>query len=152
MYILLQKWFSDHLLFLQERLKEQRADLEDKPEKRGGEGTKAPVLHARKPPPRYPTPSTSYMNSLTPLPVTTPHSTVTTLKSEDRSKGESTLPQQSYSHPSTPAPHPISPASASPPPPSPIRPKQETVEVPEKEVLDLQKQSPVSFPSIYPGK
>ncbi|XP_060799022.1 trinucleotide repeat-containing gene 18 protein isoform X3 [Neoarius graeffei] len=140
-----------------ERLKEQRADLEDKAEKRGGEGTKASlssvpasVLHPRKPPPPSPTPSTSHKKTVTPLAVTPLPSPVTSLKSEDRPKVESTLPQQSYSHPSTPAPQPLSPASALSPPPSPIHPKQESVEVPDKEELDLHKQVSSSFPSIYP--
>ncbi|XP_058234405.1 trinucleotide repeat-containing gene 18 protein isoform X1 [Hemibagrus wyckioides] len=140
-----------------ERLKEQRADMEDKVEKRGGEGTKASlssvptsVLHSRKPPPPSPTPSTSHKKTVTPLAVTPLPSPVTSLKSEDRPKVESTLPQQSYSHPSTPAPQPLSPASALSPPPSPIHPKQESVEVPDKEELDLRKQMSASFPSIYP--
>ncbi|MCI4392182.1 hypothetical protein PGIGA_G00143170 [Pangasianodon gigas] len=140
-----------------ERLKEQRADMEDKAEKRGGEGTKASlssvpasVLHSRKPPPPSPTPSTSQKKTVTPLAVTPLPSPVTSLKSEDRPKVESTLPQQSYSHPSTPAPQPLSPASALSPPPSPIHPKQESVDVPDKEELDLRKQVSASFPSIYP--
>ncbi|XP_017309890.1 trinucleotide repeat-containing gene 18 protein isoform X2 [Ictalurus punctatus] len=140
-----------------ERLKEQRADMEDKAEKRGGEGTKtnlssvpASVLHSRKPPPPSPTPSTSHKKTVTPLAVTPLPSPVTSLKSENRPKVESTLPQQSYSHPSTPAPQPLSPASALSPPPSPILPKQESVEVTDKEELDLHKQVSATFPSIYP--
>ncbi|KAK2836594.1 hypothetical protein Q7C36_014463 [Tachysurus vachellii] len=138
-----------------ERLKEQRADMEDKAEKRGGECAKASissvpasVLHSRKPPPPSPTPSTSHKK--TPQAVTPLPSPVTSLKSEDRPKVESTLPQQSYSHSSTPAPQPLSPASALSPPPSPINPKQESVDVPDKEELDLHKQMSASFPSIYP--
>ncbi|KAF5899275.1 trinucleotide repeat-containing 18 protein isoform X1, partial [Clarias magur] len=140
-----------------ERLKEQRADMEDKAEKRVGEGAKASlssvptsVLHSRKPPPPSPTPSTSHKKAVTPLSVTPLPSPVTSLKSEDRPKVESTLPQQSYSHPSTPAPQPLSPASALSPPPSPIHPKQESVEVSDKEELDVHKQVSASFPSIYP--
>ncbi|XP_076865290.1 trinucleotide repeat-containing gene 18 protein isoform X2 [Brachyhypopomus gauderio] len=137
-----------------ERLKEQRADLEDKANRRGGEGPKSSlsgiptsVLHGRKPPIRSPTPSTSYRKALTPLPVTPLPSPVATLKSEERPK-EGALPQLSCSHPSSPAPHLVSPAS--PPPPSPIRPKRESVEVPEKDELDLQKPASTSFPALYP--
>ncbi|XP_051569961.1 trinucleotide repeat-containing gene 18 protein-like isoform X2 [Myxocyprinus asiaticus] len=134
-----------------------RADLEDKPDKRGTEGTKAslsgipaPSLHSRKPPLRSPTPSTSYSKVLTPLPVTPLPSPVTALKSEERRKVEKSLSQQTYSHQLSPAPHPVSSASASPHPTSPIRPKEETVEVPEKESLSLQKQASSPFPSMYP--
>lgn len=132
--------------------------MEDKAEKRGGEDTKASlssvpasVLHSRKPHPPSPTPSTSHKKPITPLAVTPLPSPVTSLKSEDRPKVENTLPQQSYSHPSTPAPQPLSPASALSPPPSPIQPKQESLEMPEKEELDLHKQVSAPFPSIYPG-
>lgn len=132
--------------------------MEDKAEKRAAEGAKASltsvptsVLHSRKPPQASPTPSTSNKKAVTPLAVTLLPSPVTSLKSEDRPKVENPLPQQSYSHPSTPAPEPLSPASALSPPPSPIHPKQESVEVPDKEELDLHKQVPASFPSIYPG-
>lgn len=159
--LLLSKCFGEYpdcILLVQERLKEQRADMEDKAEKRVGEGAKASlssvpasVLHSRKPPPRSPTPSTSHKKAVTPLAVTPLASPVTSLKSEDRPKVESTLPQQSYSHPSTPAPQPLSPASALSPPPSPIHPKQESVEVSDKEELDVHKQVSASFPSIYPG-
>lgn len=132
--------------------------MEDKAEKRGAESAKAnlssvpaTVLHSRKPPPPSPTPSTSNKKAVTPLAVTPLPSPVTSLKSEDRPKVENTLPKQSYSHPSTPAPQLLSPASALSPLPSPIHPKQESVEVPDKEELDLHKQVPASFSSMYPG-
>lgn len=133
-------------------------------DKRAGEGgnktglsaVSAPPLHPRKPPPRRsPTPSTSsYSKALTPLPIAplSSPSGVTTLKSEEHPKTEKPFPQQSYSHPSTPAPHTPSPASASPSTPSPIRPKEESVEVAEKEGLELQKQASAPFQSMYPGK
>ncbi|XP_062868829.1 trinucleotide repeat-containing gene 18 protein isoform X2 [Trichomycterus rosablanca] len=141
---------------LVERLKEHRADLEDKAEKRGSEGTKSslsgvpvpvPVMHSRKPPAPSPTPSTSYRKAVTPVPVTPLPSSVTALKTEERPKMESTLRQQSYSHSSTPVPQQLSPVSAS-PLPSPVRPKQESVEVSDKEELDLRK--PAHCPSMYP--
>lgn len=145
-------------MLVQERLKEQRSDQEDKAEKRGGEGTKATlsnvpasVLHSRKPPPPSPSPSTSHKKIVTPLAVTPLPCPISSLKSEDRPKVETTLPQQPYSHPSTPAPQPLSPASALSPPPSPILPKQESVGVSDKEEIDLHKQVSASFPPIYPG-
>lgn len=146
---------------VQERLNasQMRTDLEEKPDKRGAEGAKSsvsgiptPALHSRKPPPRSPTPSTSYRKALTPLPVPPLPSPVTALKSEDRPKVEKSLPQQPYSHPSSPVPHSVSPASASHSPTSPIQTKEESVEVPEKEPLSLQKQPSASFPSMYHGK
>lgn len=131
--------------------------MEEKLDKRGAEGTKSslsgiptPALHSRKPPPRSPTPSTSYSKALTPLPVPLLPSPVTALKSE--AKVEKSLPQQPYSHPSSPVPHSVSPASASPPPTSPVQTKEESVEVPEKEPLSLQKQPSAPFPSMYRGK
>ncbi|XP_051571991.1 trinucleotide repeat-containing gene 18 protein-like isoform X6 [Myxocyprinus asiaticus] len=134
-----------------------RAHLEEKPDKRGTEGTKAslsgipaPSVHSRKPPLRSPTPSTSYSKALTPQPVQPLPSPVTALKSEERPKVEKSLSQQPYSHSPSPAPHPVSPAPSLPPPTSPIRPKEETVEVPDKESLSLQKQASAPFPSMYP--
>lgn len=145
----------------QERLNasQPRTDLDEKPDKKGAEGTKSSLsgiptqaLHSRKPPPRSPTPSTSYRKALTPLPVPPLPSPVTALKSEERPKVEKSLPQQPYSHPSSPVPHSVSPISASPPPTSPIQTKEESVEVPEKETLSLQKQTSTPFPSMYRGK
>ncbi len=146
---------------VQERLNasQTRTDLEEKPDKRGAEGAKSSLsgistlaLHSRKPPPRSPTPSTSYSKVLTPLPVPLLPSPVTALKSEDRPKVEKSLPQQPYSHPLSPDPLLVSPASASPSPTSPIQTKEESVEVPEKEPLSLQKQPSATFPSMYRGK
>lgn len=157
-------------LLTQERLNasQPRTDLEEKPDKRATDGSKAslsvipaPPLHPRKPPPRSPTPSTSYSKALTPLPVAPLPSPIAAMKSEDRPKVEKTLPQQPYSHPPSPVPHPVRLASATPPvclasatPPtaSPIRPKEESVEVPEKESLRSHKQPSAPFPSMYPGK
>lgn len=154
-YPLISKYPFVCVLVLQERLKEQRTDLEDKADKRSSEGTKsslsyipAPVLHPRKAPAASPTPSTSYRKAVTPVAVTPLPSSVTALKAEERTKLERTLPQQSYSHPSNPASRQLSPVSAS-PPPSHIRPKQESVVVSDKDETDLQK--PAHFPSVYPG-
>ncbi|XP_056609882.1 trinucleotide repeat-containing gene 18 protein isoform X3 [Triplophysa dalaica] len=134
-----------------------RTDLEEKPDKRTSEGTKAslsvipaPPLHSRKPPPRSSTPSTSYSKALTPQPVAPLPSPVSAMKSEDRPKVEKTLPQKPYSHPSSPVTHPVRPASVTVPTVSLIRPKEESVEVPEKESLGLQKQPSAPFPSMYP--
>lgn len=146
---------------MQERLNasHSRTDLDEKTDKRGAEGAKSSLsgiptqaLHSRKPPPRSPTPSTSYRKALTPLPVPPLPSPVTALKSEERPKVEKSLPQQPYSHPSSPVPHSVSPISASPLPTSPIQTKEESVEVPEKEPLSLLKQTSTPFPSMYHGK
>lgn len=148
-------------LLIQERLNasQPRTDLEEKPDKRTSEGTKAslsvipaPPLHSRKPPPRSSTPSTSYSKALTPQPIAPLPSPVSTMNSEDRPKVEKTLPQKPYSHPSSPVTHPVRPASVTVPTVSLIRPKEESVEVPEKESLSLQKQPSAPFPSMYPGK
>lgn len=141
----------------QERLKasEHRPELDDKADKRNADPkprpssisspSPSPVLHPRKlpPPSRSPTPSTSSLTPLPPLP-----SPVTTLKSEEGG-------QRALAHPPKPLPHPPSPRSASPPPSSPRRPKQEATEegeVGRREPTEGQKTASAPFQGIYSGE
>lgn len=99
--------------------------------------------HKRRPPSRSPTPSTSSLTPLPPVP-----STVTALKSED--SGTRALP-----HSPTPLPHPASPRSASPPPSSPRQPKQEAAEegdVGQREQRGAQKPAAGPFQGMYSGE
>lgn len=99
--------------------------------------------HKRRPPSRSPTPSTSSLTPLPPVP-----SPVTALKSEDSG-------QRALSHPPTPLPHPASPRSASPPPSSPRQPKQEAAEegdVGQREQRGGQKPAPGPFQGLYSGE
>lgn len=129
--------------------------MEDKVAKRGGDGGKqgisarpGPAVLSRKlPPPRTPTPTASYSKALMPLP-----SPGAGLKSEGRPKLEKSLPEQSYSHPSTPVPRPPSPASAPPPLAPPIPPKEECVEVSESKEPDLQNHVSAPLQALYPGE
>ncbi|KAK1876912.1 Trinucleotide repeat-containing 18 protein [Dissostichus eleginoides] len=136
---------------LVERFKasEHRPEMEDKADKRHSDPkprrssisspSPSPILHPRKLPPhsRSPTPSTSSLTPLPPLP-----SPVTALKSEEG--GHRVL-----SHPPTPLPHPPSPRSASPPPSSPRRPKLEEGEVGRRVQREGQKRASASFQGVY---
>ncbi|CAF96432.1 unnamed protein product [Tetraodon nigroviridis] len=137
-----------------ERLKvtEHRPETEDKADKRNTDPkphlssvastSPLPVMHPhkRRPPSHSPTPSTSSLNPLPPVP-----STVTALKSED--SGTRALP-----HPPTPLAHPASPRSASPPPSSPRQPKQEAAEegeVGQREQSGARKPASGPFQGMY---
>uniref|UniRef100_H3CNG8 Trinucleotide repeat containing 18 n=1 Tax=Tetraodon nigroviridis TaxID=99883 RepID=H3CNG8_TETNG len=139
-----------------ERLKvtEHRPETEDKADKRNTDPkphlssvastSPLPVMHPhkRRPPSHSPTPSTSSLNPLPPVP-----STVTALKSED--SGTRALP-----HPPTPLAHPASPRSASPPPSSPRQPKQEAAEegeVGQREQSGARKPASGPFQGMYSG-
>lgn len=141
----------------QERLKvtEHRPETEDKADKRNTDPkphlssvastSPLPVMHPhkRRPPSHSPTPSTSSLNPLPPVP-----STVTALKSED--SGTRALP-----HPPTPLAHPASPRSASPPPSSPRQPKQEAAEegeVGQREQSGARKPASGPFQGMYSGE
>ncbi|KAG5831870.1 hypothetical protein ANANG_G00284660 [Anguilla anguilla] len=147
-----------------ERLKasEQRAEMEDKAAKRGGDGgcgkqgvstRPGPALHSRKlaaPAPRRPpskalAPLPVYSKALTPLPSPSPPPS-----SRRRGpKAEKSLPGRPYSHPSTPAP-----ARPAPPPPapaaSPVPPKEECVEACEGKELELQNHVSAPAQALYP--
>lgn len=141
----------------QERLKasEHRSETEDKADKRSvgpkpdsssiSSPSSLSVLHPHKPPlfSRSPTPSTSSLTPLPPVP-----SPVSTLKLEDSG-------QRALSHPPTPLAHPASPRSASPPPSSPQPPKQELAEEAEvrmREQRGAQKPNLAPFEIMYSGK
>eukprot|EP00063_Salmo_salar_P066262 XP_014041097.1 PREDICTED: trinucleotide repeat-containing gene 18 protein-like [Salmo salar] len=134
---------------LMERLKasEQRAELEEKTNKRSSEPkprpsprpTPSPSLHCHKTPLRSPPPSTS---SLTPL-------------SSPRLSLQHQEVQRERSHPSSPLPRPPAPHSASPlRPSSPLRPKQEGEEEEEEEGGRErgEKQTPAPFHRLYTGE
>ncbi|XP_037544799.1 trinucleotide repeat-containing gene 18 protein [Nematolebias whitei] len=128
---------------------EHRPEIEDKADKRNTDPKTrtssissplpSPVLHPRKhpPPSRSPTPSTSSLTPLPPIPSSLPH-----LKLEEgKQRGLSHLPK--------PLIHPSSPRSASPPPSSPRRPKQEVAEDGEEGWREGQKPAPPPFQGIY---
>nr|XP_046189357.1 trinucleotide repeat-containing gene 18 protein-like [Oncorhynchus gorbuscha] len=123
---------------LMERLKasEQRAELEEKTNKRCSEPkprpsprpTASPSLHCHKTPLRSPPPSTS---SLTPL-------------SSPRPTLQHPEVQRERSHPSSPLPRPPAPHSA-----SPLRPKQDTDEGEEEGEREGRNRPPPLSPNLH---
>lgn len=145
----------------QERLKaqEHRADVEEKVSKRsleaaGKAGLTAtgPGLLPRKPPGLATAPTGAYSKAGSPPP--SPRaSPVAALKAKVIQKLEDVSKPPAYAYPATPSSQPSSPPPASPPPAPGITRKEEAPEnVVEKKDLELEKEAPSPFQTLFSGR